>query len=118
MEYPIFQKLNGLPVIICKKCQHGVWPNEIIYHVKSTAHGKKHAEAVQIQQMVQQWEDIALYAEDVEIPHQIDQAFPELPIYPDRLLCRRNYPGCQYIGWSLKSMRNHWQTVHGWSQHA
>lgn len=118
MEHPIFQKLNGLPVIICKKCQHGVWPNEIIHHVKSTVHGKKHAEAVQIQQIVQQWEDIAPRAEDVEIPHQVDQAFPELPTYPDGLLCRRGYPGCQYIGRSLKTMRNHWRTVHGWSQHA
>ncbi|KAE8332499.1 hypothetical protein BDV39DRAFT_107545 [Aspergillus sergii] len=29
MEHPILQKVEGLPVIIRKTCQCGLWPNEI-----------------------------------------------------------------------------------------
>jgi hypothetical protein len=117
MEHELFEKLNGLPVIICKTCQHGVWPSEIVRHLKSNAHRMKHTEAVHIHDAVQQWEDIAQHAADVVIPHHIDQAFPGLPTHPDGLLCRRDYPGCQYMGRSLNSMRNHWRAAHGWSQY-
>ena len=54
MDDPIFKKLDRFPIVICKICQHGVWPNEIARHLKSNAHRKPHAEAVQIQQTVQQ----------------------------------------------------------------
>jgi hypothetical protein len=77
----------------------------------------KHAEAVLIQDAVQEWEGIAQHAADVVIPHHINQAFPGLPTHPDGLLCRRDYPGCQYIGRSLNSMRNHWRAAHGWSRY-
>ncbi|KAB8067017.1 hypothetical protein BDV29DRAFT_163970, partial [Aspergillus leporis] len=118
MEHDLFEKLNGLPVIICKTCQHGVWPSEIVRHLKSNVHRVKHAEADAIQTTVQQWEDVAPDADAVVIPHQVDEPFTGLPTYPDGLLCRRDYPGCQYIGRSLDNMRRHWRTVHGWSQYA
>jgi hypothetical protein len=113
----LFQMLDGLPVIICKACQHGVWPFEIVRHLKSNVHRIKHAEAVQIQEAVQQWEGVAPSPDAVVIPHQVDEAFPGLPTYLDGLLCRREFPGCQYIGRSLDNMRRHWRTVHGWSQY-
>ena len=116
MEHPIFQPLDGLPVIICKTCQYRVWPREIVRHLKDGAHGKTHQEAVQIQETVQRWEGIAMGPEGVVIPRQVEQAWPGLPTYPDGLLCRRDYPRCRYIGRSLHSIRKHWQTVHGWTR--
>ncbi|KAE8370978.1 hypothetical protein BDV26DRAFT_299267 [Aspergillus bertholletiae] len=116
MEHPIFQKLDGLPVIICKACQHGVWPNEIVHHLKGSAHAKPHEEAVQIQETIQHWENIAMGPEGIIIPHQINQAWPELPIYPDGLMYRRDSPRCRYIGRSMNSIRSHWRTVYGWTR--
>ena len=54
MDHPIFQKLDGLPIIICKVCQHGVWPSEIVRHLTGQIHRKSYAEAVQIQIAIQQ----------------------------------------------------------------
>ncbi|KAE8370979.1 hypothetical protein BDV26DRAFT_299260 [Aspergillus bertholletiae] len=116
MEHPIFQKLDGLPVIIYKAYQHGVWPNEIVRHLKGSAHAKPHEEAVQIQETIQRWENVAMGPEGIIIPHQINQAWPELPIYPNGLMCRRDSPRCRYIGRSMNSMRSHWRTVHGWTR--
>lgn len=115
MEHPIFQKVDGLPVIICKACQHGVWPNEIVSHLKNHVHRKPHAEAVQIQKAIQQWDGIAQNAQEAIIPDQIDEPVPGLPTYPDGLTCRRDYPGCRYIERSINGMRWHWRKVHGWS---
>ncbi|KAB8212956.1 hypothetical protein BDV33DRAFT_210674, partial [Aspergillus novoparasiticus] len=54
--------------------------------------------------------------EGIAIPHQIDQAWPGLPTYPDGLLCCRDYPRCRYIGRTMESMRRHWRQIHGWSR--
>ncbi|KAB8277439.1 hypothetical protein BDV30DRAFT_234770 [Aspergillus minisclerotigenes] len=115
MEHPIFQKVDGLPVIICKACEHGVWPNEIVSHLKNHVHRKPHAGAVQVQKAIQQWDGIAQNAQEAIIPDQIDEPVPGLPTYPDGLMCRRDYPGCRYIGRSINGMRWHWRKVHGWS---
>ncbi|KAE8155519.1 hypothetical protein BDV40DRAFT_306924, partial [Aspergillus tamarii] len=116
MDHSTFQKLDGLPIIICKVCQHGVWPSEIVCHITGRPHRKSYAEAVQIQIAIQQWEDIAQQAEEAEIPYGVDQALAGLPIYPDGLMCCRDYSRCQYIGRTIESMRQHWRQVHGWSQ--
>ncbi|KAK6812329.1 hypothetical protein RU639_011794 [Aspergillus parasiticus] len=118
MEHPIFQKVEGLPVIICKTCQCGVWPNEIVSHLKNRVHRRPHAEAVQTQELVQQWDGIAQDAQEATIPDQIDEPVPGLPTYSDRWMCCRDYPRCRYIGRSINSMRSHWRKVHGWSLHS
>ena len=73
MAHLIFQKLDRLPVIICKVCQYGVWPNEIVRHLKGSTHRKSHTEAVQIQETIQQWKSIAIDPEEIIFPYQINQ---------------------------------------------
>ena len=94
MDHPIFQKLDRLPIIICKVCQHGIWPSEIIRHVTGRIHRKSYTEAVQIQIAIQQWEGIVQRVGETEISHEIDQVLAGLSIYPDGLMCRRNYLYC------------------------
>ncbi|KAE8410228.1 hypothetical protein BDV36DRAFT_302944 [Aspergillus pseudocaelatus] len=113
MAHIIFQKLDGLPVIICKVCQYGVWPNEIVCYLKGSTYRKSYTEAVQIQETIQQWENIAIGPEEIIFPYQIDQAWPELPIYPDGLLCRRDYPRCRYIGRTIEKRVTREQRIQG-----
>ncbi|KAE8371107.1 hypothetical protein BDV26DRAFT_299098 [Aspergillus bertholletiae] len=98
MDHPIFQKLDGLPIIICRP------------------HRKPSAEAIQIQKTIQDWPGIVQQVEEAEIPYKIDQALTGLPIYSDGLMCCHDSPRCHYISRTIKSMREHWRQIHGWSQ--
>ncbi|KAA8651124.1 uncharacterized protein ATNIH1004_000002 [Aspergillus tanneri] len=71
---------------------------EVLRHLKNRAHQIPHADAVQISE-------------------KLDQALVGIPVQPDGLLCRRDSPGCQYIGRTIENMRKHWRTTHGWSQY-
>ena len=72
MDHSIFQKLNRLSIIICKVCQHRVWPNEIVCYLTGQIYQKFYTEAVQIQQIIQQWEGIVPQIDETVIPHGID----------------------------------------------
>ena len=58
MDNSIFDKLDGLSIIICTEYQHGVWPSEIVRHLTGRTHRKFYAEAAQIQRDIQQWQEI------------------------------------------------------------
>ena len=118
MDYPIFNKLDRLPIIICKVCQHGVWPSEIVRYLTGYIHRKSHTEAAQIQRTVQQWQEIVQRAEETEIPHRVDRALAGLPIHPDRLICRRDYPRCQYISRTIESIQRYWHQIYSWLQNS
>ena len=116
MDDPIFQKLDGLSIIICKVYQHGVWPNEIVCYLTGQIYRKFYTEAVQIQKAIQQWKGIAGQIDKTAIPYGIDQVLAGLPIYPDRLMCRRNYSRYQYISRTIKSIQKYWCQIHSWIQ--
>jgi uncharacterized C2H2 Zn-finger protein len=115
MENQFFIRLPIFPVVICRQCQHGVWPSSIASHLKGSAHQVQHQEAQQVQEAIQQWDGIQHDSSQLELPSVLDERIPQLPIYPDGLLCWREYPRCGFVARSMETMKQHWRKIHGWS---
>ncbi|KAF2482205.1 hypothetical protein BDY17DRAFT_155157 [Neohortaea acidophila] len=75
-------------IIVCKECQHAVWPQEVPRHLQ----GKQHqvllqaARAIAIE--VQEWPGVIHNKTDLAIPLYIHGPIAELPLYTDGLQCR------------------------------
>jgi hypothetical protein len=115
MENQFFIRLPTFPVVICRQCQYGVWPSSIASHLKGSAHQVKHKEAQQVQEAIQQWDGIQHDSSQLELPLVLDERIPQLPIYPDGLLCWRENPQCGFVARSMETMKQHWRKIHGWS---
>jgi hypothetical protein len=105
IENQYFVRLPTFPVVICRQCQYGVWPNSIASHLKGSAHQVKHKEAQQVQEAIQQWDGIQHDSSQLELPLVLDERIPQLPIYPEGLLCWREYPQCRFIARSMETMK-------------
>ena len=115
MDHQIFEKIPSLQIIVCRHCQHGVHPKEIITHLQ-TKHSMKPRESQPIAQRIAQWQDIIQHPEAVQIPRELDHPIPIIPVYTNGLQCQRDPNQCTTVTTSIKAMRNHWQEEHGWSQ--
>ncbi|OQD83393.1 hypothetical protein PENANT_c017G09074, partial [Penicillium antarcticum] len=58
---------------------------------------------------------------ELEIFHQpstapviVYEPIPNLPVYSDGLWCRKD-PACQFIGRTVKTIRQHWRDQHSWT---
>jgi hypothetical protein len=76
----------------------------------------KQADAVVIANAIQGWEDIEQDSNAITIPLALNDPLPNLPCEANGLLCQRDYPQCQYVVSCMKTMRQHWQTKHQWTQ--
>jgi superfamily II DNA or RNA helicase len=61
------------------------------------------------------WHDVIQNPADVDIPRELEDPLPIIPLHTNGMQCRRE-PNCLYIGTHIRSMRKHWQQVHGWTQ--
>ncbi|KAL5040865.1 hypothetical protein BDW71DRAFT_28410 [Aspergillus fruticulosus] len=61
------------------------------------------------------WWDIIQDRTRVHIPQELEDPLPIITLHTNGMQCRRD-PTCQYIGTHIRSMRKHWQQVHGWTQ--
>ncbi|KAL8685459.1 MAG: hypothetical protein Q9218_007746, partial [Villophora microphyllina] len=101
--------LPELRIIICKQCQHAVWPTEITGHLKGPQHRVKRSLAKTIQESVHTWDVIAHPSQLVALEHATDP-IPGLPVYLDGLRCQQE--GCPYIGRETNSMKAHFRQQH------
>lgn len=94
---------------ICKECRHAVWPDQITSHLEGGHHrlGWKHAESAGDE--VRGWNGLIAFLSKLEVPAQVQQPIPELPLFEDRLLCQKDPSNCRYICRNEKVMKKHWR---------
>ncbi|KAL4947037.1 hypothetical protein BDW69DRAFT_199945 [Aspergillus filifer] len=92
MEDLLFRKIPKLRIIVCCQCQHAVHPKEVEAHLQAK-HSMKPQERRAIAHAITRWPDV----------------------HTNGMQCRRD-PQCQYIGTHIRTLRKHWQQVHGWTQ--
>jgi hypothetical protein len=113
-EHQLFIKIDQFSVIICRQCQHAVWPSEVEQHLKGKHHLSK-KDAQHIQTAIQQWDGLEYIPTPLELPTTIDDPIPEIKLHHDGLLCQREPSQCYYITRSIKVMKQHWRDNHQWS---
>lgn len=116
MEHQFFQPIPSLQIIICRYCKYGVYPKEVTTHLR-VKHAMKPQECIQVAEAVQHWDHIIQEPQDVQIPRTLQNPLPGIKLHTDGMQCRQDPEHCQYITTHIKTMRKHWQQVHGWTQH-
>jgi len=107
----IFSVNIAFRVLIYRKYQYTVRPNQVKTHLNSTIYRVAGSEAQYIHSVIQQWDDIDEEAQIDNWPSQIDKPIPDLSVYKDGLLCRQ----CEiYICRQIGTMKMHWLKAHGY----
>ncbi|OKP11117.1 hypothetical protein PENSUB_3487 [Penicillium subrubescens] len=101
-------------VAICRQCERGVRPREIVRHLTNIKGkhriSKRVAEQVlDIIRQTDEWNSIE--DETRSLPAAVDRPIPALPIYQDGLQCQF----CRQIYRSRESLRVHWSKEHRFS---
>jgi Orsellinic acid/F9775 biosynthesis cluster protein D len=94
-------------VLICKSCQHAVYPAHIIAHLRSDQHKLTQWQSQEIADQYKIY-DLANPQTEVIAPEGIITPIEHLPIYRDGLQC--NY--CNYICRKVEVMKKHQRQLH------
>lgn len=122
MEDEIFARPHSVPVVVCKICQTGIRPKEILAHLRRRPHTKIPVAARQtISDAIQRWKKAELCQTYIP-PKSLPAAIPGIPENLDGFLCTLNsfkdhyitraVDGCGYIGISIRTIHNHWRDKH------
>jgi uncharacterized C2H2 Zn-finger protein len=114
IEDRYFQHLAEYQLAICNECQYGVWPRQIEGHLHEQ-HKIPYKEAQLVGESIRSWPGLIQYPGELVLPDQIISSIPQLPLYPDGLLCQIKPARCQYVARSTESIRRHWREAHEWS---
>ena len=114
IEDKYFQYLAEYQLAICNDCQYGVWPTQVEGHLQEQ-HKIPYKEAQLVGECVRSWPGLIQYPGELVLPDQVITPIPQLPLYPDGLLCQINPIRCRYIARSTESIRRHWREAHEWS---
>ena len=97
-------------VVVCKQCQHAVWPGDVAGHLKGVHHRLRAKEAAKIKLEVQAAPVIQDPAEFESIQH-LDEPIPELKVYYDAWACTAE-PTCHYTTLAIGSLKVHCAQQH------
>lgn len=111
-----FQRLDDFPIIVCRECQHGVWPSQIEGHLRRAHRHITPAIRSQLGDEIRRWPQIAIDPIELEIPLTRTQAIPQLVGPIDGWQCQLSPGSCSYTCPSIVTMRLHWSKEHGWSR--
>ena len=110
-----FTQLAEYPVAVCKECKHGVWPDQIEGHLQRS-HKIPRKKAGLVGSSIRGWPGLARYPSELELPSQIVDPIPEIPLYSDGWLCQLEPIRCHHVVRSMNAMKNHWREYHDhWS---
>jgi hypothetical protein len=115
MEHQIFTVVDQFRVLVCRKCRHGVRPNEIKGHLKGPRHRLPKETREEVGQAIAQWDNINHDPNTLEIPTAIDDPIEAFEVHHDGLLCEKDPTQCRFITRSLKVMQRHWREKHEWT---
>ncbi|KAJ6072230.1 hypothetical protein N7499_010244 [Penicillium canescens] len=104
-------------VAICRQCEHGVKPKEIVRHLTNPKgkHRVRKGVAEQVVDIIRhadEWDSVK--EETSWFPTSVNRPVPVLPIYQDGLQCQF----CQQIYRSRDSLRVHWSRSIGFPRTA
>ena len=108
----LFEYVPEYNLVVCRTCQHAVWPNHAKSHLQSPRHGMKPRDAQSLADEIQGWPDVIATPDQLR---RIRQTVPQLPVYADGLRCRRA-ADCPYVSRSWGSLRGHWRKAHQYSR--
>ena len=102
-------------VPVCRHCLYAVWPGEVTAHLKGQRHHLSTPEARAVTEDLKSLPGMCQFPADLELPKQLEEAVPYLPIYGDGLRCRLGDGKCCYVSRRIKSLKKHWSIIHKWT---
>lgn len=115
MAFPVFnyiELLDGPPLVVCKQCQHAVWPNEVRSHFGGAEHDLSRNAIKQITATVEVRQESYQYPTQLEVSVSVERPFQSLQLRRDGLLCRFPAAHCHYVCCKEGTMRKHLRQVH------
>ncbi|KAM0716822.1 hypothetical protein Q7P37_007625 [Cladosporium fusiforme] len=105
----------SIKIIICRHCCIGVWPEQVLGHLKGKQHdlGKYQASAIDLS--LKSLKVSFATITELRLPDHVDHCIEGLLVYNDGLLCRLEPAKCNYVCRSEESMRKHWGGSHQWT---
>ena len=120
MEFQVFnyiKLLGGPPLVVCKQCQHAVWPREIGRHFRDTEHDLPKKIIRQIITTVQEREELYQYPSQLDLPIAVEHPFKSLQVRHNGLLCQFQPECCHYVCCKEESIQKHLRQAHHASQY-
>ncbi len=120
MEFQVFnyiELLGGPSLVVCKQCQHAVWPREIGRHFCDTEHDLPKKIIRQIITTVQEREELYQYPFQLDLPIAVEHPFKSLQVRHNGLLCQFQPECCHYVCCKEESIRKHLRQAHHASQY-
>ncbi|KAK3065108.1 hypothetical protein LTS18_010261 [Coniosporium uncinatum] len=111
----MFEHLVEHQLVVCKKCRHAVWPDQIAGHLQGKQHGLKRQRATETAREIEGWPGVIRYPSELQVPTTVEEPFCQLPLYPDGFRCILEPASCHFIGRGKESIRRHWRRAHGWA---
>ena len=112
-EYFIHQP--QLRVVICRKCKHAVYPDQIISHLRLSHRDLPLQDRLAIADDLRSWPDVLHSSDSFTLPRSVDQPVPGLRLFVDGLQCQLQPGQCYFIARRIDGMKAHWRTAHQWS---
>ena len=110
-----FYYLPEFRVPVCRHCLYAVWPGEVTAHLKGQRHHLSALEAREVTEGLKSWPEMCKSPADLQLPIQLEQAMPGLPVYGDGLRCCLADGRCGYVSRRIKSLKKHWSVIHNWT---
>ncbi|KAH7038988.1 hypothetical protein B0J12DRAFT_553844, partial [Macrophomina phaseolina] len=113
-----FEQIPAFGLVACRKCRHAVWPDAVGAHLRGGEHrmSRRQAQAVS-DKLIELWGDRLLRRPaELEVPASVEAAIPQLPIFPDGLLCEVESDRCRFVCRNENRIRNHCRDAHGWTK--
>ncbi|KAL8626052.1 hypothetical protein Q9189_008267 [Teloschistes chrysophthalmus] len=101
-------------VVICKQCQHAVWPSSVAGHLKGIHHRVSGKEASRVKQEVQESPVIQDPTDFDPIDH-VDKPIPELKVYYDGWTCTTEST-CNFTALATSSLKKYCTQQHAGSR--
>ncbi len=115
MEGPAFnyiELLNDPSLVVCKQCQHAIWPKEVSRHFHDAEHDLSRETVGQIVTTVEELPGLTQDSTQLNVPVAVERAFTSLRLRRDGLLCQIEPARCHYVCTTEDVMRKHLRQVH------
>ena len=102
-------------LILCRKCEHAIWPEQVQQHFQGSQHRLPKFEAVTIASIAQSWSGLIQYPVELHLPRHVNAPIPGLKLFHEGFLCQIQPEDCWYVCRNEKGMKTHCRQKHGWT---
>lgn len=113
--FELFAFLGKYKVIVCRDCQHAVWPMEVDSHLRGSKHKMLKHDRDRVQAEIRRWQGLIWNEDGLKLPLVLEEAIPELSVH-DGYMCTIDQEICKAVWVSEERLRHHWRERHeGWT---